>query len=278
MSDVLARICDIKRADVERRKVAAPRADLEKAASEAPPPRGFVNAIERTVTDGRFALIAEIKKASPSKGLIRADFDPPALARAYEAGGATCLSILTEEPHFQGSDAFLGQARGAATLPCLRKDFMLDPYQVIEARTLGADCILLIMAALTDDDAQNLARLAETLGMDVLVEVHDRAELDRALHLDARLIGINNRNLKTLKVDLATTEALAPDVPDDRLIVAESGLYHHEDLQRMAKVGARCFLVGESLMRQADVTAATQHLLTGEERGSSQANGGSPYE
>ena len=278
MSDVLARICDIKRADVEGRKVATPVADLEKAAAEAKAPRGFVKAIEQSIADGRFALIAEIKKASPSKGLIRADFDPPALAQAYEAGGATCLSILTEEPHFQGRDAFLRQAHAAGQLPCLRKDFMLDPYQVVEARVLGADCILLIMAALSDDDARTLASVASDLGMDVLVEVHDRPELDRALRLDAKLIGINNRNLKTLNVDLATTEALAPNVPNDRLIVAESGLYQHDDLLRMAEVGARCFLVGESLMRQADVTAATRRLLGGEERGPSQANGGSPYE
>lgn len=284
MSDVLGKICDIKRADVARRKVAMPLAELEKATSQAPPPRGFIGAIERTVADGRFALIAEIKKASPSKGLIRADFDPPALARAYEIGGASCLSILTEEPHFQGSDVFLGQARAAAALPCLRKDFILDPYQVVEARVIGADCILLIMAALTDDEAQGLARLAQSLEMDVLVEVHDRAELERALRLDCRLIGINNRNLKTLKVDLATTEALAPDVPTDRLLVAESGLYHHSDLLRMSDVGARCFLVGESLMRQVDVTAATRRLLDGEEvvpdqmSGSPQADGDASYE
>ncbi|MDH3660316.1 MAG: indole-3-glycerol phosphate synthase TrpC [Alphaproteobacteria bacterium] len=275
MSDVLARICAIKQADVAKRKVAAPLAELERAAADAPPARGFVQAIEKTIATGRLALIAEIKKASPSKGLIRADFDPPTLAKAYEAGGATCLSVLTEEPHFQGSDAFLSQARGAATLPCLRKDFTLDPYQVVEAKVIGADCILLIMAALTDDEAKSLASLAETLGLDVLVEVHDEPELERALRLDAGLIGINNRNLKTLEIDLATTEALAPKVPADRLLVAESGLHCHDDLLRMADVGARCFLVGESLMREADVTAATRRLLTGDGRGPSQARSGS---
>jgi len=276
MSDVLSRICDIKRADVARRKEERPLRVLEEALSDAPRPRGFIKAIEATIADDRFALIAEIKKASPSKGLIRADFDPPALAQAYEAGGASCLSVLTEEPHFQGADRFLGEARSATSLPCLRKDFMLDPYQVVEARIIGADCILLIMAALTDDEAQNLATLAGSLQMDVLVEVHDRQELDRALRLDAKMIGINNRDLKTLNIDLATTEALAPTIPDDRLIVSESGLHCHDDLLRMAEVGARCFLVGESLMRKADVTAATQHLLGGEKQGSSQAGGGSP--
>jgi indole-3-glycerol phosphate synthase len=263
MSDVLARICDIKRADVAQRKESRPLATLEAALTDATPPRGFVKAIEHRIDSGDFALIAEIKKASPSKGLIRADFNPPELAKAYEAGGATCLSVLTEEPHFQGADAFLTEARNSGSLPCLRKDFMLDAYQVVEARVIGADCILLIMAALQDDEARDLAALAKGLGMDVLVEVHDRAELDRALRLDARLVGINNRNLKTLKVDLATTEELAPLVPDDRIVVAESGLYHHRDLLRMAEVGARCFLVGESLMREADVEAATHRLLTG---------------
>ncbi|MEM7044195.1 MAG: indole-3-glycerol phosphate synthase TrpC [Pseudomonadota bacterium] len=275
MSDVLARICDIKRADLAERKVAAPLADIERTAADAPPTRGFVRAIERTIADDRLALIAEIKKASPSKGLIRADFDPPALAKAYEEGGATCLSILTEEPHFQGSDAFLRQASAASTLPCLRKDFMLDPYQVVEARAIGADCILLIMAALSDDHARELAGLARELGLDVLVEVHDGEELDRALRLDARLIGINNRNLKTLEIDLATTEQLAPRVPEDRLLVAESGLYSHADLLRMAEVGARCFLVGESLMREANVTAATRRLLQGEGQGPRRAISGS---
>ena len=274
MSDVLTRICDIKRTDVAKRKAARPLAELERAAADAPPTLGFVQAIETTVQQGRFALIAEIKKASPSKGLIRADFDPPVLASAYKAGGATCLSVLTEEPHFQGSDAYLSQARGAATLPCLRKDFTLDAYQVVEARVIGADCILLIMAALTDDQAKSLAGLARDLGLDVLVEVHDEQELDRALRLDARLIGINNRNLKTLEIDLKTTEALAPNVPDDRLLVAESGFFQHDDLLRMALVGARCFLVGESLMRESDVAAATRRLLNGEGQCPSQASSG----
>ncbi len=261
MSDTLARICDVKRADVEKRKLATPLAELEARAAQAPAPRGFIRAIDSTIEAGRLALIAEIKKASPSKGLIREDFDPPSLAKAYQGGGATCLSILTEEPHFQGTDAFLSQARGAATLPCLRKDFMLDPYQVVEARVIGADCILLIMAALSDRQASELASLAQTLGLDVLVEVHDEAELDRALMLDTRLVGVNNRNLKTLQVDLKTTEELAPKVPADRLLVAESGLHDHRDLLRMAEVGARCFLVGESLMREQDVETATRRLL-----------------
>ncbi|MGH1480876.1 MAG: indole-3-glycerol phosphate synthase TrpC [Geminicoccales bacterium] len=261
MSDVLTKICNIKRVAVDERKVATPLVELEARAAEAPAPRGFIDSIENTIERGEFALIAEIKKASPSKGLIRKDFNPPKLAKAYEAGGATCLSILTEEPHFQGSDAFLSQASGAATLPCLRKDFMIDPYQVVEARVIGADCILLIMAALGDSEAKALNDLAADLGLDVLVEVHDEAELDRALDLDARLIGVNNRNLKTLQVDLKTTETLAPKIPDDRLMVSESGFYKHQDLIRMAEAGARCFLVGESLMRKTDVEAATRKLL-----------------
>lgn len=261
MSDVLAKICNIKRVDIEERKVAKPLAELEGRAADTPPARGFIQAIEQKIDSNELALIAEIKKASPSKGLIRQDFDPPSLAKAYEAGGATCLSILTEEPHFQGADAFLSQASGAATLPCLRKDFMLDPYQVVEAKVMGADCILLIMAALADSEARELNELAIALGLDVLVEVHDEAELDRALDLDARLIGVNNRNLKTLQVNLKTTETLAPKMPDDRLLVCESGLYKHQDLLRMVEVGARCFLVGESLMRKTDVEAATRKLL-----------------
>jgi indole-3-glycerol phosphate synthase len=264
MSDVLDRINADKRALVAARKAARPLAEVEEAARAADPTRGFINALRRTVASGRYGLIAEIKKASPSKGLIRADFDPPALAQAYRDGGATCLSVLTDEPYFQGKDAYLVAARAAVALPVLRKDFMVDPYQIVEARALGADAILIIMASLSDAQAAEIEDAAIGQGLDVLVEVHNRAELDRALALKTPLLGVNNRNLKTLAVDIATTEELAAHVPADRMLVAESGLYSPADLARMAAVGARCFLVGESLMRQADVAAATRALLAQE--------------
>jgi indole-3-glycerol phosphate synthase len=261
MTDVLAKICDDKRAHVARRQALRPLAEIEAAARQADGPRGFAAALARTHADGRYALIAEIKKASPSKGLIRPDFDPPALARAYAAGGATCLSVLTDAPYFQGADDYLVAARAAVSLPVLRKDFMLTPYQIAESRALGADCILIIMAALDDVLAAELTDAARHWGMDALIEVHDRAELDRALKLDAVLLGVNNRNLKTLAIDLATTEELSRHVPADKILVAESGLYSPADMARMAAVGAQAYLIGESLMRQDDVTAATRAIL-----------------
>jgi indole-3-glycerol phosphate synthase len=261
MRDVLAEICAAKRAHIAHAKAVRSEAALLAGISEAPPVRPFAAALERHLAEGRYGLIAEIKKASPSAGLIRKDFDPRALATAYAEGGASCLSVLTDGPYFQGSDADLTAAREAVRLPVLRKDFILDPYQVLETRRIGADCILLIMAALTDAEAAELAAVAAELGLDVLAEIHDGAELDRALRLPVRLIGINNRNLKTLETDLRTTETLAPEVPSDRIVVAESGIRRSADLDRLAAGGARCFLVGETLMREPDVTAATRRLL-----------------
>ena len=264
MADVLAKICDDKRRHVAARKRAVSESELRARISTADAPRGFAAALRAMAATGCPALIAEIKRASPSQGLIRADFDVAALARAYRDGGAACLSVLTDIPYFQGADEFIAAARAAVPLPVLRKDFMLDPYQIVESRALGADCVLLILAALSDADAGALEKEAITLGMDVLLEVHDEAELDRALKLQSPLIGVNNRNLKTLRVDLAVGEKMLRRIPAGRLAVAESGLAAPADLARMAAAGAGAFLIGESLMRQADVAAATRGILATE--------------
>ena len=263
MNDILDQIHLYKVIEVRERRKARSQQDLDAALRAASPPRGFKRALEAAHAPGRLALIAEIKKASPSKGLIRADFDPPALARAYEAGGAACLSVLTDTPKFQGADAYLTAARDAVSLPCIRKDFLVDPWQVAESRALGADCILVILSMVDDSLAGELLSEAARFGMDALVETHDEAEMERAGRLGAALVGVNNRDLKTFRVDLAITERLAARTPANALLVTESGIFTPADAARLERSGASAMLVGESLMRQSDLAAATRALLGG---------------